>query len=349
MTTSLRHRVHLHSPAELLAALPHLLGFHPEDSLIVILINRQEPARIAATFRLDLPDPEQEEHFAEQLLAILRQRQPGAVVLAVVGGPPAELGPPPRPELLAALRNSFAQEGFPVAHALWVSRIARGAPWRCYDEAECGGELPDPELSELAAATTVEGLVTFASREELVALLSPDDAATMTRREERLGAAQDAADLDRAMAGDEAVRRDLRLVLDAIGRAHRGRLQLTDDDVVRLAIALSDHRVRDACLSTALGPQAAAAEQLWLALTRAMPEPERAEAAALLAYAAYVRGDGTLAGIAVDRAMEAYPPHTLGSLLRQALDSGMEPDVLRRIGRDAAIDAGLDPGAADSS
>lgn len=344
----MQYRIQLHNPGELLAAIPHLLGFHPESSLVAILINHDAPARITATFRMDLPKGDHEECCAQHLLGLFRARQPSAVVLAVIEPADTTGEAPPHAELLATLTELYTQQGFPIAHALWTAEITQGARWRCYDDDECGGELPDPALSELAAATTVEGLVTFASRDELVALLTPDDPATLARREQRLSAAQDAADADRAMSGEEAVHRDLRLVLDAVDRAHRGRLHLTDDDIVRLALALSDHRVRDACLGTALGPQAAAAEQLWLTLTRSTPQPERAESAALLAYAAYLRGDGTLAGIAVDRAMEAYPPHTLASLLRQALDSGLAPEVLRRIGRAAAIEAGLDPGAADS-
>lgn len=352
MTTSLHLRVQLHHPGELIAAVPHLLGFHPENSLIAILIDRDGPARLTATFRMDLPGPEHQECCAEHLLGIVRQRRPSAVVLLVVEPATDEPGPPPHADLVANLTNSFTQHGFPVAHALWTGHVARGAPWRCYDESDCGGALPDPNQSELAAATTAEGLVTFASRDELVALLTPDDPATLARRGERLNAAHEVDEPAHPADGTQPTQRDLRLVLDAVDRAYRGRLHLTDDDIVHLALALSNHQVRDACLGTALGDRAAAAEHLWLTLTRSTPEPERAEPAALLAYAAYLRGDGTLAGIAVDRALEANPPHTLAQLLRQALDSGLAPEVLRRIGRAAAIEAGLDPsldhGAADS-
>lgn len=341
MTTTVRHRIRLHRPADLLAALPHVLGFHPEDSLIAILISREKPARIDGALRLDLPEAGQP-GVLDQLAAVVRARRPSAVVLAVIGGHVPDDGPPARPDVVAELTETLVRHGLSVPHALWAERLELGASWRCYQHADCGGELPDPSGTELAAVHAADGFVTFASRDELVALLTPDDPAALARRANRLGAAQDAAELDRALHDREAVRREFRMVLDAVQRVGQGRAHLTDDDVVALAVALGDHHVRDLCLGTALNSFAAAAEQLWLILTRSTPEPERAEPATLLGYAAFVRGDGALAGIALDRALEAYPAHTLARLLRQAMDSGVPPDKLRGLAMDAAAELGFD-------
>lgn len=347
MTTTVRHRIRLHRPADLLAALPHLLGFHPENSLIAIMISREQPARIDGAFRLDLPDADLADAVRDQLAGVLRDRRPSAVVLAVIGGPVPPDGPPARPALVAALTETLTGQGLSVPHALWAPRLAAGEPWHCYQHPDCGGELPDPGESELAAVNVVDGFVTFASREELVALLTPDDPAALSRREERLGAAQDAADADRSMH-DDTVQRDFRLVLDAVHRIGQHRPHLTDDDLVGLTVALGDHRVRDLCMGIALTPLAAAAEQLWLTLTKSTPVPERVEPATLLAYAAIVRGDGALGGIALDRALEAHPTHTLARLLRQALDSGIPPEKLRGLAVDAAAELGYDLGELDT-
>ena len=69
------------------------------------------------------------------------------------------------------------------------------------------------------------------------------------------------------------------------------------------------------CCATS-GPAAAAAEQLWAALVRELPDPEAAEPAALLAVSALLRGDGALANVALDRAEQAWPGHRLTRLLR---------------------------------
>jgi hypothetical protein len=78
------------------------------------------------------------------------------------------------------------------------------------------------------------------------------------------------------------------------------------------------------------------AERLWLALVRATPAPERAEPAAFLALTAYMRGDGALAGLALDEAPHACPDHSLSALLRAALAAGLPPEVLGGVARDAA-------------
>jgi hypothetical protein len=115
----------------------------------------------------------------------------------------------------------------------------------------------------------------------------------------------------------------------AVTAAAEGRLDLTDEKVVDLACALGDLAVRDAALQHNIGPHAAAAEQLWTALVRTMPEPDVVEPAALLVVSALLRGDGGLANVALDRAERAWPGHRLTRLLRTAAGAGMRPAQVR--------------------
>ena len=55
-TTGLRCRVRVGSADGILAVVPHLLGFHPTDSLVMLGIGGPH-ARIRLAFRYDLPDP----------------------------------------------------------------------------------------------------------------------------------------------------------------------------------------------------------------------------------------------------------------------------------------------------
>ena len=57
----------------------------------------------------------------------------------------------------------------------------------------------------------------------------------------------------------------------------------------------------------------------------ALPPPERAEPASLLAVHAYLRGEGVLANMAIDVALDADPGHHLALLLRESIDRGMPP------------------------
>jgi hypothetical protein len=162
-------------------------------------------------------------------------------------------------------------------------------------------------------------------------LVATEDPAALQRRAILL----DAADAEHPMSARLVAQRLARLT-ELHRAAAVGSLALSDDIVAEVASALCDHRVRDACLPWCAGPGGTAAEQLWLALVRATPAPERAEPAALLALTAYLRGDGALAGVALDAALRACPHHSLSGLLRAALDAGLPPELLRSVAADAA-------------
>ena len=328
MSAPAASRIRLSDPAELIAAVPHLLGFHPQDSVVLLALHGK---RLGLTLRADLVDNVQAPFLAEQLLPPLARQRPTGVALVVIGGDLTLDGDPPHRALVDALDDMLTSAGLPLVHATWTAQITNGAPWRCYDDPLCAGTVSDPTASPLAAATAAAGAVTFGSREEMVALLAGEDLAVLQRRARLL----DAADADHPMSSALVFQRFAQL-RNLHRAAAAGDIALSDKAVTEVASALCDHRVRDACLSWCTGPGAVAAERLWLALVRATPAPERAEPAALLALVAYLRGDGALAGVALDAALQACPQHSLSGLLRAALDGGLPPEVLRTVAADAA-------------
>lgn len=344
MTGSTQRPVHstvrLDQPGDLIAAVPHLLGFHPSDSLVVVGLRGPGGRLLGLALRADLPPPLPDDALAEQLCRPLTEHNTVAVVLVVVGacgvasGGDAEL---PGTELLSVCEEAFARVGIPVVHRLWTPSTCGGAQWRCYDGSECAGTLPDPRATALAAASAVAGVVTYASRDDIAATLEPLDAAILARRAALLERASRETEPDPDLVGHGP--RLLRSVHDAIERAACGAVILTDDEVVRLADALSNHWVRDACLVFDDARQTEAAGRLWTALVRATPSPECAEPACLLALHAYLAGDGVLAGIALERAAKADPGHRLTSLLRDALLTGLPPARLREAVGTAAAEA----------
>jgi hypothetical protein len=321
-------RVRLSGPSELIAAVPHLLGFHPHDSVVLLAMHER---KLGLTLRADLVTNDQAPLLAEQLLAPIARQRPTSVAVIVIGGEPTPDGDPPHRVLVDALAGVLTGGGLAVVHAAWAAETARGAPWRCYRDPLCAGTAPDPATSQLAAATVAAGAVTFGSRQEMAELVAADDPAALQRRAVLL----DAADADHPMSARVVAQRLARL-RELHRAAAAGDLTLSDSVVAEVASALCDHRVRDACLPWCSGPGADAAERLWLALVRATPAPERAEPAALLAFAAYLRGDGALAGVALDAALHACPQHSLSGLLRAALDGGLPPELLRSVAADAA-------------
>jgi hypothetical protein len=73
--------------------------------------------------------------------------------------------------------------------------------------------------------------------------------------------------------------------------------------------------------------EARRAVDLWSDAVRRLPPSHVAGPAAVLAFAAWLVGDGALSWCAVDRCREVEPTHSLASLVAQPLDSATSPDL----------------------
>lgn len=338
--------VRLGALGDLAAALPHLIGFRPEESLLAVSL--RAGGRVGLTARVDLPPPEAEDAVVATLVRSMLTDRPGQVVLAVAsehadrlsrpvrtrlpdGEPVAEL---PHRELIGAAVRRFAEARVPVADAVLV----RGGRWWSYDCADdrCtpgpGTPLPDG-VSALAAASTLTGQVVEDTRSALVRRIAPVGSLAAA------GMARACAEVGRAVAvrtarlGADVVEEEswaaVRAAVDGVGPGTVG--TLPDRDVARVAWGLRDLRVRDRAMGLALGPSAAGAEVLWTEVTRRVPPPLDAAPATLLAVTAWVRGDGAMANVALDRALASEPEHALAWLLRSALDACLPPAEVRRL------------------
>ena len=349
----------LRNPGELLAALPYLIGFHPRDSLLFIAFGGSSGRRIELTQRVDLPRVDDAAAVCGALAANTLRVSPAGVAVVVVGGDRTVAGgvpfggPPPLAELAAVAEATLTARGVPVQSRTWAAGTDAGAAWACYDECGCRGGVPDEGTTPFAATAVAAGLVARADRGELEKLVAPTTPARLRRRARMLTRAIDTgSDLDAlcealSTAGpdglpagaDTSPRCDgdagaagltgHALVENALADAAAGRLCLDDARVVALALAMSDLEVRDAALARCADADADGAEHLWAALVRETPDPEAAEPAALLAACALLRGDGALAGIALDRAEQAWPGHRLTGLLRAVWAAGMPPERVR--------------------
>jgi hypothetical protein len=133
---------------------------------------------------------------------------------------------------------------------------------------------------------------------------------------------------DRTERPDRAARADVEAAIAAAARVADA-VDLDDDELARLAWALTDLRVRDTLYALAVGENAGQAEALWALLSRTLPEPWRAEALVLLAFSAYARGDGPLAGVSLEAALRVDPTHRMAGMLDTALQSGLRPEKIR--------------------
>lgn len=322
----------LSDPGELVAALPALLGFPPLRSLVLICLEGPRGSTLGLVARLDLPPAEDlatVDAVVEQVAQLCARRATGAAVLVVVedrcrrGGAPG----PGRPHraLVRALRTGMEEVGTELAGAHHVDRVEPGARWSSYGDPR-SGVLPDPRCSAVAAAHVVAGRVLRASRAELVDTLARTPSRSVT-------AALAAAQRDLGRVSKQEL---LRGVLQVVTRVSPGEpLGLVVAEVAALGAALGVLDVRDACFGLAGAACADDAEALWTALTRMLPAPERSEPATLLAHSAYARGEGPLAGVALEVALESNPEHRMARLLCSCLQAGLEPAAVHELVRTA--------------
>lgn len=318
----------LSDAGELVSALPALLGFPPLRSLVLICLEGRRGSTLGLVARVDLPpadDLATVDAVVEQVAQLCARRATAAAVLVVVEdrsrrGGATGAGQPHR-ALVRALRTGMEEVGTELVGAHHVDRVEPGARWSSYGDPR-GGVLPDPRCSPVAAAHVVAGRVLRASRAELVDTLAPTPSRSVA-------AALAVAQRDRPRVSPPEL---LRGVLTAVSRVSSGRfLGLAPVEVAALGAALGVLEVRDACFGLAGAACADDAEVLWTALTRALPAPERSEPATLLAHSAYARGQGPLAGVALQVALESNPEHRMARLLNSCLQAGLEPAAVREL------------------
>ncbi|MGW5382925.1 DUF4192 domain-containing protein [Nocardia sp. NPDC003963] len=348
----------LDDPGDLLAAIPAMLGFRPERSLVLAVLcaaPTAESAVIDLVVRFDLRHPDTGSPSDTETVAAAATRvcaRPGVVGVLVVlvddQQKDGEQALRQRVPVLAELEKQLAARAVPVRGA-WAARsIAAGGTWWSVTGPPRHGRISDPVASTVTLGRVLEGRPIRHSREELTGLVAPDHALRAQVSGELAGARDRAKDRYVAAArnGDPAgyLRGELITVLWLIANAESG-AGLGSRELAQIAVALRDREIRDSVFAVADTAHAEATEGLLARLTRALDGADRAEAATLLGFFAYVRGDGPFAGIALDIALDSDPHHSMAALLHTALEAGMRPERLRdlaRCDRDAAAALGVD-------
>jgi hypothetical protein len=119
------------------------------------------------------------------------------------------------------------------------------------------------------------------------------------------------------------------LIEDLLHRARSDGTEPTDDEVAYLALLLMDTRIRDAAWVRIDPDRPDADLRLWRDMVRRVDPQYAAPVACLMAYAAFMDGDGPLANIALDRAVEADPDYSLAGLLRGVIQASLPPEKAR--------------------
>lgn len=316
-------------PGTLIVALPAVLGFVPENSLVLVSLERGE---LGAVLRVDLG--QELAGRLGHLVEVAAAAAPEAAIAVIVDEEGAECSMCNEEyrQLCAMLAEVLSEHNIELWAAHVVDRVARGGRWHCVDGCGASGAVDDPSASPLAAAAVLEGRRLYARRADLQAVIAVEDPARSAALAGLVG--EQAETRAAAHRADPAgcSRRDLESAMAAAARVGAGQT-LSDAELAALGCALDDGQVRDTLYALAVGVKAGEAEALWAALARALPTPWRVEAVVLLAFSAYVRGDGPLAGVSLEAALRCDPDHRMAGMLDTALQSGLRPEQIRELAR----------------
>jgi hypothetical protein len=346
-------KVHLRAagPDAVLAVVPHMLGFYPSKSLVVLGLGEQN--RVLVTFRYDLPEPPDEQlahDIAEHAGYVLDREQISSALL--VGYGPEDLVAP----VIGRAAVRLAGRGIDLHEVL---RADGGRYWSmlCDEPACCPpeGRSYDPGSHPAAAAMAGAGLAAQPDREALARTLQRP-AGTADRISGATGRAlarlTDLVDLAEA-EGDRdpqlrATRTGRREVQRAIRRYRCGGSIEGIEHLAWLAVLLSDLRVRDdawARMHPAYRDQHC---RLWTDVLRSAALDYVPAPASLLAFTAWQAGNGALASMAIDRALSANPSYSMAHLLAEAVEAALPPSAARLPMTPAAVAASYASGSSAS-
>jgi hypothetical protein len=354
-------KVTLRSPAELVDALPFLLGFFPSDSVVLAALHG-EHGRFGGRLRLGIPtDPAEWPDVAGELAECLvrgseqRGQRPDAIVLFLCQDPAEDETPTQAMErlrpLAQRLRVACGALDVPVIEALCVS----GGRWwsYCCARIDCcppdGAEVKTSGDSVMAAAAAYAGIQVRGSlrqmEDRLTAPAAGPDSAARQRALDAACAELVPKILDKD--GSEKVCRDTLSLVESALERFRGAVPeddgplgdsaddalLADAEAAAIILGLQDRVTRDQAAEWAEPPYAEAALRLWRALARRCVAPYQEHAAAPLALAGWVAwssGDEVTAGVALGRALALDPDYTFARLLNAAVNNDLDPEPLRR-------------------
>jgi hypothetical protein len=320
---------------DLACALPHLLGFHPVESLVLVAM--EDPRdELTFTMRLDLPEPGEVDAVVDVCAArMVAADADGVLAFVVTETPDPADGHLPAAELVEALQRALPMS----LRDAFLLRSGRMWSYLCVVPECCPpAGRPVDETSRvsttLAAAGVVAGRLPARDRDEIVRSAQAVDGAERAAM---------AAAVQRLRSDDPDEPVDLDVIrqhyLDELPAllarcAERG-ADVSHDEAALLGCAWHQVDLRDDMLA-AIAQGVPGADTLVRGVARLMPPPYDAPAASMLGWVAYAEGSGVLAAAAFERALATDPAYSLASLLADGLDRQVPPSSLRSVWAGAA-------------
>lgn len=317
----MREMTTLTTPHDLLAAIPFLIGYHPEDSLVMVSIKDNA---VGMAMRIDYPI--ELPVGAYDLLAshMQREQSTGALLIAYV-----PLGRTDGPAVLASATAALMRIGVVTEESLHI----QGGKFRsllCHDLECCsiaGSPIPEISGSRIAAEHVVAGRVMpFTNLQALTDSLASLPVAEEEQWQKSVAAfaiTAGAAKIDKDLL--KAQRDGATALIELAGEWEAGRAGQNIELSARVIGRLSDIQIRDFALGAHSEQNLDIYFQMWRHLMRIAPAGYIAPIACLCAALAYESGDGALAHRALDRALADSSAYSLALLLRRVFSAGWPP------------------------
>ncbi len=262
---------------DLLGVIPHLLGFHPEESMVLVV---QDEGLIQLTARADLADLRGAGHL-ELLIDRMLVRWPSGTMWLVAYTARERRGWRLLRRARAHLGDFLAGEPICVSGERYRVGTAHGPVHR-----------HDPRAAPTAASATLHGLQARPRRSMLTELVRADPRDVAAAEAAWVRALGRALELDRDGRPDELLR--------ALDHAVHAPDRISRDDLAWLGLLINDPQARDRAVLSLQQPAAEAWVEVWSRVVRACPPGTQDQPLAILALAAWVNGDGALQSVCLE-------------------------------------------------
>jgi hypothetical protein len=306
----------LTSPHDLLAAIPFLIGYHPENSLVLVALKDDS---VGMAMRVDMPTDIAPESYDLLASHFQREAADAALIVAYV-----DLETDPEPVLINT-SAALLRAGISIKESLIVSD-GRYRSMLCHDSECCpplGSPIPDIDSSRIAAEHVIAGHpMPFANVSGLVQSIAALPSAMEESWQSEVRTFWIESDSENLL---DLQRDGATAVIDLAGEYAQGRGAEDRELVARVIGRISDIQVRDYALGSHNEETADAYWQMWRELLLIAPRGFVAPIASIFAALAYERGEGALAHKALDRALADDERYSLALLLRRVFTAGWPP------------------------
>ena len=314
------------TPVDLLAVVPYAIGFHPEDSVVLLAFGPQAPGgarRVGESFhaRVDLPLIEhQQREIAQVLREVVRRHRIGMVGLVLYTD-----------DVAAAVL--FADLLVPdlIRDGVAVVDVIRVAEDRFFavDNPEDPGTPYDLSTHPFTAEQVLTGRVVHENRAALVDSLIGTD----VEDSEAVAAAADAVVDELLAAGHahgelgELLVAEARWVQRKIRSFLRAPEPISASVAGRMLVLVAFDALREVAWAEMSRAESTLHVELWRDLTRRAPADLRSGVGGLLAFASWLAGDGALACCALERCFGENPDDRLAQHVAALIESATPPTV----------------------